>query len=93
LAVWQLQEAKQKLSEVVDRSLTEGAQTITRHGVATAVVLSIDEFRELQRKQPRPLRQILLESVGRDIGEPDFADMLPKREARASRPPLDFDEP
>lgn len=42
---WQLQEAKNKLSEVIDKALSEGPQIITRRGVATAVLLSIKNFR------------------------------------------------
>ena len=30
--IWQLQTAKQKLSEVVDRALAEGPQVISRRG-------------------------------------------------------------
>ena len=37
---WQLQEAKNRLSEVVDEALKEGPQVITRRGVETAIVLS-----------------------------------------------------
>jgi antitoxin Phd len=44
---WQLQEAKNSLSEVVNRALTEGVQTITRHGKPVVVVLSQEEFRKL----------------------------------------------
>jgi prevent-host-death family protein len=45
---WQLQTAKKRLSELVDDALTRGPQTITRHGKATAVVLSMDDYRKLQ---------------------------------------------
>ena len=45
--VWQLQEAKNKFSEVVDRALTLGPQEITRHGKKTAVVLSMDDFNKM----------------------------------------------
>jgi len=31
-AVWQVQEAKSRLSELMDRALKEGPQVITRHG-------------------------------------------------------------
>ncbi|MBS0660283.1 MAG: type II toxin-antitoxin system Phd/YefM family antitoxin [Verrucomicrobia bacterium] len=48
---WQLQEAKNQFSRVVDRALVAGAQTITRHGKAVAVVLSQEEY--LQRGRPR----------------------------------------
>ncbi len=45
--VWQLQTAKQKLSEVVDRALAEGPQVISRHGRETAVVVSINDYRRM----------------------------------------------
>jgi prevent-host-death family protein len=49
--VWQLQDAKNRFSEVVDRALSEGAQTITRHGKQTAVVISADEYRAFRAKK------------------------------------------
>lgn len=48
---WQLQEAKNQFSRVVDQALSAGAQTITRHGKAVAVVLSHEEY--LLRTRPR----------------------------------------
>jgi antitoxin Phd len=47
---WQLQEAKNKLSEVVDRAQSCGPQEITRHGKETAVVLSFKDYRRLRKK-------------------------------------------
>ncbi len=47
--VWPLQDAKNKLSEVVDRAVEEGPQTITRRGRETAVVVSIEDFSKLTR--------------------------------------------
>lgn len=44
---WQLQEAKQKFSEVLDRTLTDGPQVVTRHGRRAAVVLSAEEYDRL----------------------------------------------
>ena len=46
---WQLQEAKNRLSEVIDKALSEGAQIVTRRGKETAVILSIEDFRRLSR--------------------------------------------
>lgn len=45
--IWQLQAAKQKLSEVVDRALSEGPQVISRRGRETAVVISITDYHRL----------------------------------------------
>lgn len=50
---WQLQEAKNKFSEVVDDALTKGPQVITRHGVETVVVVSYAEFRKRQLGQKK----------------------------------------
>jgi antitoxin Phd len=44
---WQLQEAKNKFSEVVEEALKKGPQIITRRGVETAVVLSSAEYRKM----------------------------------------------
>jgi prevent-host-death family protein len=48
---WQMQEAKNKLSEVVDRALEQGPQLITRWGNNTAVVLSYREYEEMRASQ------------------------------------------
>ena len=48
---WQLQEAKNRLSEVIDTALNEGPQEIIRLGKKTVVVISIEEYRRLKRKQ------------------------------------------
>ena len=44
---WQIQEAKNKLSEVVKDAETQGPQIITRHGEQVAVVLSYDDYERL----------------------------------------------
>ena len=49
--VWQIQEAKNKLSEVVEGALEEGPQILTRRGVEVAVVLSFSEYQEMKKKQ------------------------------------------
>lgn len=46
--VWQLQEAKNRFSEVVNKALSEGAQTVTRHGEEIVVVLSKAEYDQLR---------------------------------------------
>ena len=48
---WQLQEAKNRLSELVDASTRRGPQIITRRGVPAAVVMSVEEYRKLTRPQ------------------------------------------
>ncbi|ABQ24924.1 type II toxin-antitoxin system Phd/YefM family antitoxin [Geotalea uraniireducens] len=48
---WQLQEAKNRLSQVVDSALHDGPQTITLRGKPAAVLVSFEEFKKLT--QPR----------------------------------------
>ena len=42
--MWQIQEAKNKFSEVVDEAVKHGPQIITRHGIETAIVFSYAEY-------------------------------------------------
>jgi len=44
---WQLQEAKARLSEVINKAQGEGPQHITVRGVSTAVVLSEADYERL----------------------------------------------
>lgn len=67
---WQLQEAKNKLSQVVDNAVNEGPQVITRHGAEVAVVVSVAEYRKLvssQKKLSDFLRESPLAGVDLDL--------------------------
>lgn len=44
---WQLQEAKSRFSEVVDRTLKEGPQLVTRRGEEAVVILAANDYRRL----------------------------------------------
>jgi len=52
MATWWVQDAKSRFSEMIQRARTEGPQTITRHGTACAVVLSIEDYRALAGNGP-----------------------------------------
>jgi len=52
-SVWQLQEAKNRFSELVERAVNLGAQIITKHGRPVAVLISTDEYEKLAHPQPR----------------------------------------
>jgi len=58
---WQLQEAKNKFSNLVERAQKEGPQVVTKHGKEAVVVLSADDFRKLTRPKTS-LRQFLQKS-------------------------------
>ena len=76
MATWQLQEAKNKLSELIERALAEGPQVITRHGAEVVVVLPVARYRKLSAVQLRmgdflaasPLRNSGL-SISRDASD------------------------
>jgi antitoxin Phd len=59
MAIWQVQEAKTRLSEVIEEANKRGPQIITRHGAERAVILSIADYRALTAHRP-DLRQYLL---------------------------------
>lgn len=44
---WQLQEAKNRLSEVVEKAINTGPQTITRHGEDVVIVVAAAEYQKL----------------------------------------------
>jgi antitoxin Phd len=51
--VWQLQEAKNKFSEVVDEALKHGPQVVTKRGVETVIVIAYEEYRKLVLSQQK----------------------------------------
>ena len=77
---WQLQEAKNRLSRVVDAASKGVPQTITLRGTPTAVVLSFAQYQELIRPrtplssffQSSPLRGVDIDTcrnqdAGREV--------------------------
>jgi prevent-host-death family protein len=68
--MWQLQEAKNKFSEVVDEAIKHGPQIITKRGIETAIVLSYTEYRKVmlnQKKLSDFFRESPLAEVGLDL--------------------------
>jgi prevent-host-death family protein len=47
IVAWQLQAAKQRFSELVERARSEGPQVVTKHGREAVVVVSAEEYRSL----------------------------------------------
>ena len=46
---WQIQDAKQRFSEMIRAVMRDGPQVITKHGEDVAVVVDIAEYRRLTR--------------------------------------------
>jgi antitoxin Phd len=55
---WQIQEAKARFSELINRTLKDGPQTVTRHGEPVAVIVAAEEYRRL-RSRRRSLKTLL----------------------------------
>jgi len=49
MKTWQLQEAKNRFSEVIDLAVEKGAQIVTRHGQPVIVVLEFTEYKKLSK--------------------------------------------
>ena len=71
---WQLQDAKNRFSEVVEEALQSGPQTVTRRGEPVVVVVAIDTWRRVSG--PAPNLEAFLPSapldgidLSRDLGE------------------------
>jgi prevent-host-death family protein len=74
---WQLQEAKQKFSQLVRRALDEGHQVVTRHGQEVVVVLSTEEFRRLTG-QTLAFKEFLLSGPDLSVLDLERAGDLPR---------------
>ena len=64
---WQLQEAKNRLSQVVNSARSEGPQTITLRGEPAVVVISIEEYQRITRKPQSALSTFFAQSPLHDV--------------------------
>ena len=80
---WQVQHAKARFSELLEASLSEGPQLVTRRGVETAVLVPIDEWRRLEGSRRR-LKDLLLAEL------PRVEALVPPRRARRRRSIVKF---
>ena len=77
-ATWPLQDAKNRLSEVVERARTEGEQVITKHGRPVVVVVSVERMKRIKRGNS------LLGHL-RKCPAPGIEDLIGKRSKETSR--------
>ena len=57
---WQVQDAKARFSELLETSLAEGPQVVTKRGVEAAVLVPIDQWRRLEKMARPNLKELLL---------------------------------
>jgi len=82
---WQIQDAKQRFSEMIRAVVSEGPQVITRHGEDVAVVVDIAEYRRLTRPVV-DLASILLDGPKLDDSTAHvFAEIEAERQADFGR--------
>ncbi len=76
---WQVQDAKARFSELLAASLAEGPQIVTKRGVEAAVLVSIDQWRQLEQMARPDLKELLLAPEARTD------TLTPPREQRRHR--------
>jgi antitoxin Phd len=82
--VWQVYDAKARFSEFLDTTLKDGPQVVTRRGVETAVLVSIDEWKRLKGDKRESIKDVLLDpNAPRDLYIP------PRRKFRLR--PVEFE--
>lgn len=57
---WKVQEAKAQFSALIETTLAEGPQVVTRRGVETAVIVPYEQWRRLQRPKYADVKEWLL---------------------------------
>ena len=60
MRTWAVQDAKARFSALLEASLREGPQMVTKRGVAAAVLVPVEEWRRLERTARPTLKELLL---------------------------------
>ena len=77
LSSWDVRRAKARFSEFLDAALDRGPQVVTRRGIDTAVLVSIEQWEQLQQAARPGLKDLLL------APEPRFDNLIaPRRKWR-----------
>jgi antitoxin Phd len=71
---WQLQDAKARFSELVERALLDGPQHVTRRGVPAVVVISEKEYLKSERARHCPQRSLV--ELLQDCPAPEVFDVI-----------------
>lgn len=78
---WQLQDAKNRFSELVQRARREGPQIVTLRGERAAVVLSAEDYDQLKADRPSLVDHLLSGPAWPD----DLAEAVNTRSKQPSR--------
>ena len=84
MSSWQVQDAKARFSELLDTTLKNGPQVVTRRGIEAAVLVPIEEWNRLQRAARPGLKTLLRASGART------ESLAPERRKLRRRPVVEF---
>lgn len=82
---WQVQEAKAQFSALLDATLADGPQVVTRRGIKTAVVVPYNEWRRFTKLSYRDVKEWLLAPEAR------IEQLVPEPLDWQLRPPPSFE--
>ncbi len=83
---WQMQDAKARFAELLDKAKSDGPQIVTRRGQETAVVVGIETWRDMEKRAKPTLKELLL------APEPRTEELVPPRIRHRWRDIPSFDE-
>lgn len=84
MSTWKLHDAKARFSELLDTTIKQGPQVVTRRGREAAVLVAIEEWHRLQKAARPSLKTLLLGA------EPRFEGLLLERGTRRRRRPVEL---
>ena len=79
---WPVQDAKARFSELIEQSVKQGPQLVTKRGQATAVVVPFAQWQSIASAAKPALKSLLLERISEPV---DLA--IPARGALKLRAP------
>jgi antitoxin Phd len=85
MKAWPVQDAKAHFSELLDACVAEGPQIVTKRGAETAVLVPIEQWRQLSLRARPSLKELLLSPEGRTDR------LVPSRPAARRRPAISFE--
>ncbi len=83
--VWQVQDAKARFSELLETSLIKGPQIVTKRGAEAAVLVPIEQWRQMEQINKPSLKELLLTPEARTEA------LTPPRKTRPHRKLPDFE--
>ena len=78
MSEWQLQEARNRFSSVVDAALAGVPQRVTRRGIPAVVVLAVEEYERLRHLEQAPTFADLILAIPQDDEEFDRLPLPPR---------------